>query len=298
MPKVSIITPAYNPGSFLDDTVQSVINQTFTDWEMIIVDDGSTEDISYITTKHPAITLIRQENCGLSVARNTGILNSTGELLAFLDADDVWLPSKLESQVQVMAEDATAGLCHTHTDFVDDQGNRLGSSFTKRVDSYIGLLKQCTICVSSVMLRRECLSVSGLFDPLYVSVQDYDMWLKIAPYYKFAFIPISLTQYRVHDRSMSSNYLMVYEEVKSLLQRHIRHAQRHKDIGALAAAQIGLNQVRVGYGCQAFDCSRGSFNQKDWPSFRGHLRTALRLAPAHVIKSIYSNVFRRQKSCL
>src|SRR5690349_8602684 len=99
MARVSVIMPAYNPGRYLDLAVQSVIDQSFKDWELVIIDDGSTQDISYIAGKHSAIRLIRQDNLGLSIARNVGILSSTGEYIAFLDADDLWQPTKLERQV-------------------------------------------------------------------------------------------------------------------------------------------------------------------------------------------------------
>ena len=103
MPRASIIIAAYNPGPFLDATVQSVIAQSFSDWELIVVDDGSQQDIGHVAALHPAITMFRQENRGLSVARNVGIERSSGELVAFLDQDDLWFPCKLEEQVKQMA---------------------------------------------------------------------------------------------------------------------------------------------------------------------------------------------------
>src|SRR5438128_1933814 len=99
MPRVSVIIPAYDPGPYLEEALQSVIAQTYTDWEAIVVDDGSKQDLSFVAQMHPKIRYIRQDNAGVSAARNRGIAESTGEFIALLDADDLWLPEKLARQV-------------------------------------------------------------------------------------------------------------------------------------------------------------------------------------------------------
>ena len=109
MPTVSVVIPAYNSGPYLDGAVQSVIAQTFTDWECIVVDDGSTEDLSRVEKMDPRVRLIRQENRGTAAARNNAILHSVGEFIAFLDHDDRWMPGRLESMVGVIRADPLAG---------------------------------------------------------------------------------------------------------------------------------------------------------------------------------------------
>ena len=108
MPLVSVIIPAYNPGRYLDEAVQSVIAQIFTDWECLVVDDGSTEDLSRVERMDSRVRLIRQKNGGTQAAGDNGTLTSGGEFIVFLDHDDIWLPAKLEKQVAGLRGNAAA----------------------------------------------------------------------------------------------------------------------------------------------------------------------------------------------
>ncbi len=127
-PKVSIIIPAYNPGRFLDGALRSVCSQTYKNWEAFVIDDGSSEDLTEVCNKFPNITLIRQPHRGAASARNAGVLNSTGALIAFLDADDVWHPTKLANQVICMTKDSRIGLSYTGVEFIDSN-NEPASSY-------------------------------------------------------------------------------------------------------------------------------------------------------------------------
>lgn len=296
MPDVSIIVPAYNPGPYLVSAVDSVIAQTFTDWEMIIIDDGSTEDISPIAEKHEAIRIIRQKNMGLSIARNVGILNSTGKYIAFLDADDVWAPTKLEKQIRVMEADPAIALCHTDFDVIDEEGHKVHAGFARQVESYEDLLVQGLICISMTVVRRDCLAVAGLFDTIYQSTQDYDMWLKIARQYKTFFIPSCEGGYRRHAQNMSGNYWKMYSEGVNILQKHILLARSQQNPEALAAAWKGWQQGRIGFGCQAFAFSRQSLQERDFPKFWGHLMSAFRLAPRYTVASVIAYLIGRRNT--
>ena len=123
MPDVSVIIPAYNPGFYLDEAVQSVIAQTFTDWECIVVDYGSTEDLSRVEKMDPRVRLIRQPNRGAQAARHNAILGSRGDLVAFLDHDDIGFSEKLEKQIALMRENPEIVFCHTGLDVIDAEGN-------------------------------------------------------------------------------------------------------------------------------------------------------------------------------
>jgi len=114
MPKVSVIIPAYNAAPYIRATIDSVLNSTFKDFEVIVVDDGSTDETyKLLQNISHKVKVIRQENQGLSGARNTGIKNSTGEYIALLDSDDIWHQDKLKSQVEVLDLNPTVGLCFT-----------------------------------------------------------------------------------------------------------------------------------------------------------------------------------------
>lgn len=286
MPRVSVIIGAYNPGPFLPATVQAVIDQTFQDWEIIIVDDGSTEDISAIAEMHEAITYIRQENRGLSIARNVAVLRSQGEYLAVLDQDDVWLPTKLERQVAAMDESPEVGLCYTNFEMIDAAGRRIGPGFDGGTETYVGLLHGCCINASSVLLRREALAASGLFNPFYVGTQDYDMWLKVARQHPMRYVPTIEAQYRQHDNNLSRKYALLFREVEHLFQRHIALARNAGDNAALAAAVRGLKRARVVYGSQAFDKCRRSVRERAFGPMVAHGRFAAQVAPGFVLQSL------------
>src|SRR4028119_1857024 len=125
MPKVSVIIPAYNAMAYLPETLESVINQTFTDFEVLIINDGSPDGIVEWASeiKDSRVKLISQENQGLSGARNTGIWSSQGEYLAFLDADDIWEPTKLEKQVQCLDKNLDVGMVSSGISTIDPNGN-------------------------------------------------------------------------------------------------------------------------------------------------------------------------------
>src|SRR5579871_1193688 len=234
MPGISVIIPAYNPGRFLEETLQSVIAQTYTDWECVVVDDGSKEDLCWVATRHPQIRLIQQENRGLSIARNRGILATTAEYIAFVDADDLWLPTKLERQLARM-EDPAIGLCHAQFAVIDAEGRRseIGSPAQfYAFETFRDLLRHNCVGVSSVLLRREALAVSGLFDPMLRTAQDHDMWVKITRHYQSAFVPTVEILYRVHGNNLSGDFRLTYEEVMRILRKNLELATRQGDTTA------------------------------------------------------------------
>jgi len=286
--RVSVIIGAYNPGPFLPATVQSVIDQTFTDWELIIVDDGSPEDIGDVAGMHPAITLIRQENRGLSIARNVAILRATGEYIAVLDQDDVWLPTKLERQVAALDASPEVGLCYTNFEMIDAEGRRIGPGFDGGAETYLELLHGCCINASSVLLRRSALAASGLFEPFYVGTQDYDMWLKIARHFPLRYVPTVECLYRQHDRNLSRKYALLFREVEHLFHHHIALARASHDTAALKAATSGLKRARLVYGSQAFDNCRICVRKRAFGPLMTHVRFAALVAPKVVVQSLFA----------
>jgi glycosyltransferase involved in cell wall biosynthesis len=128
MLKVSVIIPAYNAMNYLPETLKSVLRQTFTDFEILIIDDGSSDNLVQWVSQlvDPRIKLISQNNQGVSVARNTGITHAQGEFIAFLDADDLWEATKLEKQLHTLEDNPAVGLVYTWTAFIDQSGKFTG----------------------------------------------------------------------------------------------------------------------------------------------------------------------------
>lgn len=210
-PKVSVVIPAYNAMTFLPETLGSVLQQTFTDIEVLIVNDGSTDAIkSWFTTVDDArVRLICQANQGLPGARNTGITEAQGEYIAFIDADDLWEPTKLEKQVQCLDAKPEVGLVYAWTLLIDQHGNSTGTVTAAQVEGNVWeklLLGDVVGSGSAAMVRRSCFDRVGLFDTDLTSIEDCDMWVRIAAHYPFAVIKEVLVYYRQHPTSMSRDY--------------------------------------------------------------------------------------------
>lgn len=223
-PAVSVIIPAYNAMAFLPETLDSVLNQTLTDFEIIIVNDGSKDNIVEWATKiiEPRVKLISQKNQGVSQARNTGILKSRGTYIAFLDADDIWEPSKLEKQVKAFESNPELGLVDTQVFMIDQQNNILhmaGSSYQEGNVLRRAIEENLVMCGSSPMIRRQCIEKVGFFDTGLHGTEDWHMWARIAIYYPFKVITEPLVRYRQHPSSISKNWKRMSLETSKAIEK-------------------------------------------------------------------------------
>lgn len=223
MPKVSIIIPTYNAMPYLPATVESVFNQTFTDFELLLVDDGSTDEtIPWITQLTDArVKLIQQANQGASVARNTGISHAQGEYIAFLDNDDLWQPTKLAQQVQYLDQNAPVALVHTWMILIDEHGQSTGRLITTDAEGWVWskLVEQDTVLNSSVLVRRTCFDVVGVFDPTIPRTGDWEMWLRVAAKYPLGVIKEALVFYRNHGNNASRNLQAMEQEFQVCIEK-------------------------------------------------------------------------------
>lgn len=227
MPKVTVVIPAYNAMEFLPETLDSVLQQTFTDFEVLIVNDGSTDAIAawFITVKDDRVRLISQANQGLSGARNTGITEARGEYIAFLDADDLWASTKLEQQVHCLDHHPEVGLVYTWTRLVDETGKPTGVKYDSQLEGNVWqqILVGDIVCSgSSAMVRRSCFDLVGGFDPDLSPAADFDMWTRIAAYYHFAVVKEFLLDYRQHSSSMSRNHLKMMQDLRITFEKRFQ----------------------------------------------------------------------------
>ncbi len=226
MPKVSVIIPAYNAMKYLPETVESVLQQTFTDFEVLIINDGSSDNIvQWVAGIVDArVKLISQKNQGVSVARNTGIAHAQGEYIAFLDADDFWQASKLEKQVRCLDNNSVIGLVHTWMAFVDSNGKSTGKVMASNAEGYVWkqLVESNLIACSSVMVRRCCLEAVGGFEPNLHFVEDWDLWIRISCHYPFAVIKEPLYYYRQVPNSLSKNLQVLEESCRFVIEKAFR----------------------------------------------------------------------------
>jgi hypothetical protein len=207
MPTVSVIIHTYNNEKFIAETVESVLNQTYKDYEIIVVDDGSADGTRDALV--PYMQKIRyhyKENGGIASAKNAGICLSQTEFVAFLDHDDLWVPDKLQLQMECFNENLQVGLVYSkYTSFRDGKELR-----TKPEKGYSGwifkeLLSKSFIQTSTVVVKRECLDAVGPYDETFSLGDEYDMFLRIAQKFQCGFVDKGLTRYRVHDTNASNN---------------------------------------------------------------------------------------------
>jgi hypothetical protein len=207
MPTVSVIIHTYNNEKFIAETVESVLNQTYKDYEIIVVDDGSEDGTRDALI--PYMQKIRyhyKENGGIASAKNAGICLSQTEFVAFLDHDDLWVPDKLQLQMECFNENLQVGLVYSkYTSFRDGKELR-----TKPEKGYSGwifkeLLSKSFIQTSTVVVKRECLDAVGPYDETFSLGDEYDMFLRIAQKFQCGFVDKGLTRYRVHDTNASNN---------------------------------------------------------------------------------------------
>jgi glycosyltransferase involved in cell wall biosynthesis len=209
-PLVSVIIVNYNYGRFVGAALESVLAQTYEKLEIVVVDDGSTDDSPEILRMYePRVRLVRQANKGVSAARNRGIAESEGSLVAFLDSDDMWLPKKVERQVETFG-DLAVGMVYTGLEYVDSEGRTLCSATEgTRGDVLVelALLRGPGVPASgsSAMVRRSALETVGLFDESLSTSADWDLWRRIACHYKIELVREPLVQYRQHGSAMHRN---------------------------------------------------------------------------------------------
>ena len=209
MPKVSVIIPTYNSAQYIAEAIESVLAQTYKDYEIIVVDDGSIDNTREVLKPFmDKIIYVYKENGGQASARNLGIKMSKGEYIAFLDSDDIWLPQKLELQVELLDSRPEVGLVYSDNyRFTDDEGIiGLGSQRVQGLSGMVfnSLFLKNFIPTLTVMVRRKCLDDVGLFDESkhIVHSEDYDLWLRIAKKYEIAYIdkPLAKYRYRYHRK--------------------------------------------------------------------------------------------------
>ncbi len=210
IPKVSIIVPTYNRIDFLKECLQSIEEQTFRDYEVIVIDDASADETEEFCRSTPEIQYIRlQQNEGVSKARNVGIRSALGHYICFLDSDDLWQEKKLEAQTTWMESHPDCMAIHTDEIWIRN-GRRVNPM--NRHAKYGGYIFEhclplCVVSPSSVMLRATLLEKVGLFDESLPACEDYDLWLRISASYPFHYLTEKLTVKRGgHEDQLSRKY--------------------------------------------------------------------------------------------
>jgi len=204
-PLVSVIIPVFNGEAFIARAIESILAQTYTAFEVVVIDDGSTDGTSDIVQSYGAsVVYAHQSNLERSVARNAGLKLATGQFIAFLDADDWWFVEKLERQVAYAEKHPDLGLIYSWVNVVDDAGQQLRVLGNERPlleaegsDLFEWFLLGHSVPTPSVMIRKECLDAVGGFDESITYIEDWDLWMRIANRYSVGYVAEPLACYQV-----------------------------------------------------------------------------------------------------
>lgn len=287
-PLVSVVIPAYNGARYIAEAVESVYKQSYDNWELIVIDDGSTDNTRAVLDPYMArIRYSYQENKGTPAARNAGVAEAKGELIAFLDNDDLWLPEKLELQVQAIQRWPECALVFTDGKIFSDRGIRRHSVISRRLDEWIRECRTADPLVikgwltrefyylnhissaSSVLVSRECIESIGSFDETIDVADDYDLWLRIALRYPVLFLPSCLYLWRERDDSKSGP---VPERMPRWTEASIKVIEKH-----LHAAPGEIRQaIRVHLSRMYWYCGRTYFDLDKFRASRRMLARCIR----------------------
>jgi len=248
VPKVSVVIPTYNRSRFLRIAVRSVLNQTFQDFEIVIVDDASSDDTRAVVASlgDARIKYVRHEqNRRIAGARNTGVSNSLGEYIAFLDDDDEWQPGKLEQQVRMLDVSApTVGAVYTAFAQVNAaSGDVVGIVRPVKRGHILHALcsRNWVGTASTVCLRRQCFEEVGLFDESVAFGEEYDMWIRMAHRFDFRYIDDVLVTYGLHAKRLSRHFGVMISGLERQLEKYrsffasdpVNHSRRYMTLGRL-----------------------------------------------------------------
>lgn len=209
MPTISVIIPAFNAEKTILETIQSIQAQSFKNFELIVIDDGSTDGTLSVLADidDPRLKVFSYKNGGLPIARNRGIERSTGDFISFIDADDLWKPNKLEKQLEALEKYTDAGVAYSWTAFIDENSNFLYAWEPIFFQGYVYpnlLVRNFISSGSNILVRREYIEAAGKFDPQLKSVEDWDYYLRLAALCPFAVVPEYQILYRRSSQAMTS----------------------------------------------------------------------------------------------
>jgi len=220
---ISVVVPCYNYAQFIREAVDSALAQTVLPLEVIVVDDGSTDQTLEVMAAYasdPRVRYLRQENHGLSAARNAGIRAARGEFIALLDADDRWKPEKLSRQLIEFTEESV-GLVYCGREVFDERGTQnLDPADESKCGRALEWLTTATLfCPSSVVIRRRCFAEQGGFDESLRKVEDRELWIRLAKHWRFRCVPDCLVEWRLHGSALNMQTNGMEDAFRETLRR-------------------------------------------------------------------------------
>jgi len=273
--KVSVVMPSHNYAQYLSRAIECVLSQSYSNLELIITDDCSSDGSRAIVedwkrSDDRVKTVFHTENRGVSAARNSGLAVSSGELIAFCDADDNWMTDKLKIQMECLRRRPESGLVHSDCLIIDSTGNLTGQRFSllhqrsgqaTSGSLFSELCQRNFLCISTVILRRECVQYAKRFEEGFRSLEDWVYWTRVSRKYPFYYVDDPLAEYRVHAASLSQDtngislarvkayslLLQEFEDIPSQIKSRMTYAlgMSYAEIGdSRRAARAFVNSLR------------------------------------------------------
>ena len=229
MPQISVVMPAYNAEKTIRQTIESVLNQTYHEFELIVINDGSTDSTLEVvaSVEDKRIEVFSYPNSGLSAARNRGIAHACGEFIAFMDADDLWKANKLEAQLEALQANPEAALAYCWTDWIDTFGQPLNKGVYAKAEGDVFqrlLLNNFIANGSNPLVRKEAFEKVGLFAEELDCAEDWEMWLRLAQHYHFVVVREALVLHRRSHSSLSANLLALEATSRQVIERAYQRA--------------------------------------------------------------------------
>jgi len=280
-PLVSVIIPVYNRKNYLAETLESVLTQTHSNLQVVLVDDGSTDGsleiaLGYAKREPKRMTVISQKNAGQVVARNVALRYAKGLYIAFLDSDDLWIRNKLELQLPLFTK--KVGLVYSAIETIDEHGQKTGTEMCDpliRGEAWFELLQSNRMTGGSVVLTRAALDKVGHFDTSFNAAENWDLWIRVARYFHIEYIDIPLVRYRRHHDNMSNDHERMMRAIEMILSKHCGNSDELMSIPGLCDA---CTAARVAYwyrqGVHAF--SHGNYLKA-----RKHFKDVLTRSPGY-----------------
>jgi glycosyltransferase involved in cell wall biosynthesis/peptidoglycan/xylan/chitin deacetylase (PgdA/CDA1 family) len=225
-PLVSVVIATYNSGIYLQEAIDSILGQSFRDLELLVVDDGSTDDTRALVdaVSDDRLQYVWQPNAGQTAAKNNGVRRARGEFIGFCDGDDYWYPNKLELQLALFAQSAQTGVVYSPADTIDEFGNKRDEILPAeyRGDVTAELFMRNFVSFGTALVRRRCIEQLGAFDDSLAMGIDWDLWLRISARYHFDYVPVSTYAYRIWSGQMSKNWRGRYSSAFRIMRKFVR----------------------------------------------------------------------------
>lgn len=273
---VSVVIPVFNAQDYLEDTLACVFAQTYPHIQIIAVDDGSTDGSLDILLRYSdRLTIVRQQNQGVAVARNRGVREASGDWIAFLDADDLWHPEKIERQLNT-----SMGFDWSHTDSVFMGGANNGRRDSELTAKSGGMVFEQLVCsnfvgTSSVIIRRDCFLAHGGFQELLTSIEDWDLWIRVSRSHPLAYLDEPMMRYRVHAASASRrtrltlpNHLKVidavFDGISARSLQHLRSVAKASSYGICSQIAEEEGDYGLALRCAMWACVHAPLDARRW----------------------------------